>query len=277
VTSVSAYAGTRSPAAAEARPVVISDAAPELLAPPEPPCEPPRELDVLFIGNSYTIMHDLPSLVEALGEQAGVELHAEMLAMGGQDFEFHAGRQKTARVLREGDWDVVVLQSHSLDPLRNHDGFLEAGQMLVDMVRASGAVPLLFQTWPRKAGHNLYNYYDATGGNPEAMMRRVGAAYDELAQLTGAEVVEVGRAWRRVRKNAPEHDPYASDAAHPGKLGAYLTANVFFAALTDVSPVGNVEPLLGIDTEQAEALQQHAAAVVQPQCVEPISGPTDSR
>ncbi|NVB43017.1 hypothetical protein G6O69_34665 [Pseudenhygromyxa sp. WMMC2535] len=230
-------------------------------------CAPPEEpIDVLFIGNSYTNMHDLPALVEALGEQAGVPLHAEKLAVGGKNFEYHLARSKTAAVLEEGDWDVVVLQSHSLDPLRNPDGFFEAGEELVEMVEASGAEPLLFETWARKRGHNLYNYFKPTGGSPEEMQARVSESYSTLAERTGAKVIEVGRAWRALRTQAPQLDPYASDSAHPGKLGAYLTANVFFAALTDVSPVGKVEPLLDIDPKDAALIQRQAAAVIQPRC-----------
>lgn len=241
-------------------------ALPEVAAPVVEVCDPPEDLDVLFIGNSYTIMHDLPGLVAQLGSQAGIEVHAEMLATGGQDFEYHLARSKTVAVLGQRDWDVVVLQSHSLDPLRNPEGFHEAGKGLVELVRESGASPVLFETWARKSGHNLYNYFEPTGGSPDAMFSAVRDEYFSLADETGVEVVEVGKAWREMRKHAPELDPYASDAAHPGRLGAYLTANVFFAALTDVSPVGNVEPLMGIDPAAAALIQAQAAEVVDPPC-----------
>ena len=233
---------------------------------PEPSCSPPESLDVLFIGNSYTIMHDLPSLVEALGSQAGIEVHAEMLARGGKDFEFHLARKTTARVLQEGDWDVVVLQSHSLHPLEDPEGFVATGEELAQLVRAAGAEPVFFETWARAEGHNLYNYHDGTGGSPEVMQARVHERYHELAERVDAQVVDVGAAWKATRRDAPELNLYAKDNAHPGELGAYLTANVLFAALTDVNPVGCVEPLMDIDDDIARLLQEKAAEVVEPRC-----------
>ncbi len=236
-------------------------------SPPADDCGPPEPITVLFIGNSYTIMHDLPGLVEELGRQAGIPVHTEMLAQGGKNFEYHVAREQTAVTLEEGDWDIVVLQSHSLDAITNYEGFLRAGQALAQMVKRAGAQPILFETWPRKAGHSLYAY-EAFGDNPDEMQEVVHERYHELADLTGAAVVDVGEAWRNVRKTEPELDPYASDYAHPAKIGAYLTANLFFAAITDVSPVGNVEPLLGIEEDAAAVLQAQAAAVVHPSCRE---------
>jgi hypothetical protein len=229
-------------------------------------CEHPDELDVLFIGNSYTNMHDLPALLSELGTDAGIRIHAEKLATGGQNFDYHLDRKQTKAAIEDGDWDVVVLQSHSLDPLRNPEGFMRSGKRLAELVKAAGATPVLFQTWPRKAGHNLYNYFKPCGGAPDVMFERVAKAYEALSEATGAEVVEVGRAWVELGSCAPDLDPYANDAAHPGRIGAYLTANVFFAALTHVSPVGNVGPELKLSSNVAERVQAVAESVVHPPC-----------
>jgi hypothetical protein len=236
-----------------------------LRPPPPDPCDDPDSLDVLFIGNSYMLMHDVPDLVAALGEQAGIELHTELLAMGGKDFDYHLSSSRTADALAEGDWDVVVLQSHSLDPIRDPEGFLEAGEALAAMVRQAGAEPILFETWPRKAGSDYY-MFGRGGGNPDAMHRLVHAGYHELAERTGADVIDVAAAWRALHRVAPDLDPYTRDANHPGRLGSYLTANVVFAALTDTTPVDNVAPLLGIGEDDARVLQETAAAVIGPSC-----------
>jgi hypothetical protein len=231
----------------------------------QPSCDPPEHLDVLFIGNSYMRMHEIPALVEELGEQAGIELDTEMLAVGGTDFEYHLAREQTVEALESRDWDVVILQSHSLDPIRNRDGFLEAGAELAQMVRKAGAEPVLFETWAREEGNELYRF-GRVGFNPDEMQSIVHDGYEQLAQRTGASVIDVGAAWRSALQDAPELDLYASDSNHPGRLGSYLSAAVVFAALTDVSPVGNLQPLLDVDPGDAAVCCKHAAAIVQPPC-----------
>jgi len=228
-------------------------------------CETPEPLAVLFIGNSYMIMNQLPDLVAALGEHAGVELRTELLAMGGKNFEYHLESRKTAKKLAEREWDYVILQSHSLDTLRNRKGFLAAGQALVERVRKAGAEPLLFETWARKADASIYRF-GKYGYTPGEMQAKVRDGYAELSRRTGAEVIEVGEAWMAASARAPEIDLYASDNNHPGKPGSYLAANVVFAALTDLNPVDNVMPLLDLDAAQSRVLQKQAAAIIQPEC-----------
>ena len=228
-------------------------------------CRSPKPLDVLFIGNSYMIMNQLPDLVAALGQHAGVELRTELLAMGGKNFEYHLARDKTAAKLAEREWDFVILQSHSLDTLRNRKGFLKAGAALVDMVREAGAEPLLFETWARKADARIYRF-GRYGYTPTEMQAKVHAGYAELSRRTGADVIDVGDAWMEMAERAPEIDLYASDNNHPGKPGSYLSANVVFAALTDLTPVDNVEPLLDLGETKSRTLQKQAAATIQPEC-----------
>ncbi len=229
-------------------------------------CVPSDKLDVLLLGNSYTNMGDLRGVLESLGTQAGMSLSVSKLATGGADFEKHLARSKTAQVIAEGSWDAVVLQSHSLDTIRNPDGFARAGRKLVTMVQATGARPVLFQTWPRMVGHNLYGYMKKAGGSPAAMLSIVKERYAALADATGAEVAPVGEAWLAALAADPKLRLHASDKNHPGRLGTYLTANVLFATLTDVTPVGNVSCPADIATPMATQLQAIAASVCAPSC-----------
>ena len=237
----------------------------DAIATPGRRCAPPEPVDVLFIGNSYLLMHRIEALVAALGDQAGVKLRTELLAMGGKNFEYHVARDETAEVLASREWDYVILQSHSLDTIRNREGFLVAGEGLVELVREAGAEPLLFETWARKADSSIYRFGRA-GYDPPQMHEMVHDGYAQLSRRTGAEVIDVGAAWLAFTEHVPDLDPYASDSNHPGKLGSYLSANVVFAALTDLTPVGNVETLLGLSDEAARLAQRQAADVVGPEC-----------
>lgn len=58
------------------------------------------------------------------------------------------------------------------------------------------------------------------------------------SDIAGAELVPVGLAWQRARELRPLIPIYDADQIHPSPLGTYLTACVFYGALTKKSPVG---------------------------------------
>ena len=253
-------------------PAVVAEPAPRVqtekraVAVSAPVCAPVEPLEVLFIGNSYVVQSDTPALLEAMAVDAGVEFHVERLAAAGEDFAYHLDRPKTAKTLAARDWDVVILQSHSLDPLSDPEGFAEAGAGLIEAVRGSGAAPMLFETWPRRAGHNLYNYMEEVGKTPAEMLERVALQYAELGEDTGTPVAPIGHAWMRLQDEHPEVMPYLNDGAHPAEAGAYLSAAVIFAELTERDPRGVLQPHGATDAKTASVLQDVVFSVVQPPC-----------
>ncbi|MBL4686451.1 MAG: hypothetical protein JKY37_17785 [Nannocystaceae bacterium] len=238
-------------------------------APQPDRCPELVDLEVLFIGNSYLNLHDLPLRLSQMGEDAGIKIGVDKVTMGGENFEYHLRRPKTAKLLQAREWDMVVLQSHSLDPLRNPEGFLSAGAELGVRVRKQGAEPLLFETWPRRAGHNVYNYFKPAGGNPEAMQLAVSGRYAELAEAEDMRVVPVGTAWTNVMQQYPEIDLFAKDGGHPSIAGAYLGACVVFSVLTQHSPVAGKDASRGVSEADAETLRAVAYKVVNPRCDPP--------
>lgn len=237
-----------------------------------PPCAPVEDLGVLFVGNSYMNLHALPERVANLGAAGGIAIDVAKVTMGGQSFEYHVARPKTAQTLAARPWDAVILQSHSLDPLRNREGFMRAGAQLGDSVREVGAEPLLFETWPRRAGHNLYNYFEPAGGTPKAMQAAVTARYASLAEAEHMRVVPVGRAWMQVLAGHPEIDLFANDGAHPSAAGAYLGACVVFSVLTRRPPPASRLAAVDVDVEAAAALRAMTVELVQPACGRQATG-----
>lgn len=251
-------------------PVSVSPKLAEAASPePEPlpaACEPLSKLDVLFVGNSYMLLGDTPGYFAEMGKAVGLPMHVDRAAVGGKNFDFHVERRKTHDAISSRSWDVVVLQSHSLDPLRNLEGFKRSGAALIEEVQAQGAQAYLFETWARREGHNLYNYFKPTGGSPAAMLAAVSAEYKELGQAMNAEVVPVGTAWAELLRTSPELKPHLKDGAHPSELGAYLSAAVVFAALTQRAAGGRIGALREVDAKTAVQLHAVAAKVVEPPC-----------
>src|SRR5437879_3318031 len=71
---------------------------------------------VLFIGNSYTFVNDLPGTFAGLAAAGGHRVQTGMLASGGATLEAHAADPATARALASTRWSGVVLQEQSEIP-----------------------------------------------------------------------------------------------------------------------------------------------------------------
>jgi hypothetical protein len=198
------------------------------------PCSKnPQLARVLFIGNSYTYVNDLPALVRNLASSGGNRpaIETDMVAVGGADLvRLYKETDAVARI-RKGCWDYVVLQEQSqLDgyvsaPQGNSpDAFYWGVRAFDKEIRARGAHTILYLTWPRK---DVVFHYDL-----------LVAAFSKMAKETGAKIAPVGPAWERAIQERPAMNLHAADGSHPNPYGSYLAACVFFAALTGRSPEG---------------------------------------
>src|SRR5439155_14187098 len=87
------------------------------------------ELQVLFIGNSFTYRNDLPKMVAELAKAGGQRpLHYEQETPGGCTLEKHWIDGKALAKIQSRQWDFVVLQDHSQAPLQGHDAMFDYGK-----------------------------------------------------------------------------------------------------------------------------------------------------
>jgi hypothetical protein len=218
---------------------------------------------VLYIGNSYTYVNDLPGTIAGLATSSGVPplLPPTSITPGGTAFSDHWASADVQSALATGTYDVVVLQGQSVEPLADPAGFQSYGEQLADAAIASGAEVLLYQTWARKEGSDVYGEV-WSGGAPAAMQDGLTAAYATLAATTGATVAPVGEAFRLSLAAHPEIELYSADGSHPSPEGTYLGACVFYHVLTG-APVPPAATLpAGIDASEAAALQEAAEAAL---------------
>ena len=106
---------------------------------------------MLFIGNSYTYVNDLPSLIVGLADAAdgGQKIQAEIV-IGGYTFEQHAGDKKALEKIRQQHWDIVVLQENSLQPILNRESMHKYAQVLDEEIKKQGAKTVFYLTWARQ-------------------------------------------------------------------------------------------------------------------------------
>jgi hypothetical protein len=196
-------------------------------------------LRVLFVGNSFTFRNDMPELVQRLSGEKKSRIFAVSFTAGGWQLRNFAGNRELERLLHEVHWDVVVLQEQSQIPsfgpdyrAREFDPYV---QSLAQKIEAAGARPLLFETWGYRTGDRR----NLPGDTFVQMQARLAWGYADAARTFGARIAPVGTAWLAALSSRPQLDLWADDDKHPSRLGSYLAACVFYATLTNRSPVGN--------------------------------------
>lgn len=213
-------------------------------------------LRILFIGNSYTYVNDLPGTLARLAQAGGHTIETDSLANGGATLADHLSDAETAARLDSRAWDFVVLQEQSQIPSiadsRDYSMF-PAARSLVGEIERRGEKPIFFMTWAHRDGAPDYGMPDY-----ETMQHAVDRAYYSIARELDVAVAPVGDTWLVVRRQDPDIALWQDDGSHPSTAGTYLAACVFYAAVFRQSPEG-----LGFDdglaADTALILQRAAA------------------
>ena len=197
---------------------------------------------VLFIGNSYTEVNNLPQLVQRVAESAGDAIEYQSNTPGGCTFQQHC-TNRSMDLIRQGGWDVVVLQEQSqLPSFPQSQVEVEVfpyAQRLVDSVYAHNpeGEPMFYMTWGRKYGDQQNAPYFPVLGSYEGMDSMLYERYLYMAREYDASVCPVGRVWRYLRANSPHIELYQSDESHPSMYGSYAAACAFYTMLFHRSPL----------------------------------------
>jgi hypothetical protein len=222
--------------------------------PPGGPCT-----RVLFIGNSYTYVNDLPTTFAKLARSGGHKVATGMAASGGWTLVKHVQSKDTLDKLNSQPWDFIVLQEQSEIPAfeftRTNDMY-PAARELVSRVREANATPVFYLTFGHRDGMPDQQLPDYA-----AMQAELDAGYGRIAQELGVLIAPAGDAWYAALQADPQLDLWQNDGSHPNPQGTYLTACVFYATIFNESPEG-LSYSAGLPKETAQAMQSIAARVV---------------
>ena len=185
-----------------------------------------RKPAVLFIGNSYSFQ--VPSFFRTHSNNRGQAVRVGQVSHGGWTLAKHADNEATLGKIRDGKWDVVVLQEQSRIPSLTEGGRARLMdpplRKLADEIRRHGAIPVLYQTWGYRDG-------DAkrTGDGFQSMTGRLREGYQNAAHKAGGlAVIPVGDAWEREFNAGHSGKLFQPDGSHPSRFGNQVTARVFF-------------------------------------------------
>lgn len=218
---------------------------------------------VLFIGNSYTYVGNMPQIVSLLAENENIVLHTKKSVAGGAYLKDHwEGNKglKTKDLITQNHFDFVVLQDQSQSAIEIPDTTLKYVKLFCDLIRRSKAEPLLYETWARE--------------RIPQQQETIRAIYLTGAKENQARLVPVGDAWELARRLRPTIPLFGPDGSHPANLGVYLTSCIFYSTLTgktseklvnDIYTTdkdGEMLYLLWVNEEDATFLQKIVAEIL---------------
>ena len=223
--------------------------------------------NVLFLGNSYTGVNNLPLLTYNLALSLGDTINYDSNTPGGYTYEGHSTNATSLAKIAQGNWDFVVLQEQSqkpsFPPSQVATEVYPYAQVLVDSINSANSCtePIFYMTWGRKNGDAGNCAFYPPLCTYDGMQGRLRESYIEMAVANDCSVSPVGAAWKYVRDNYPTLELYSADESHPSINGSYLAACVHYASMFRESPVGAsfISTLTAID---AAVLQEAAESVV---------------
>ncbi|MBP8753811.1 MAG: PKD domain-containing protein [Chitinophagales bacterium] len=197
---------------------------------------------VLFLGNSYTSVNNLPQMVSNVATSAGDTLIYDSNSPGGFTFQGHTTNITSLNKIMVGDWDFVVLQEQSQLPSFPIDQvesevfpYAHMLDSIINTYNACGET-MFYMTWGRKNG-------DA-GNCPvwppvctyAGMDSLLHLRYMMMAEDNHAVVSPVGAVWNYIRANFPLIELYSPDESHPSVAGSYAAACCFYTSIFRKNP-----------------------------------------
>ena len=224
-----------------------------------------EEIRVLFLGNSYTYVNDLPKIIEDIATNENKVFKHASVTPGGCTLFQHVESQTSLSKIRQGNWDFVILQEQSQLPVIDyyrHNTLKPSYKALYDsiMLYNPNAKVVGYMTWGRRYGgqqcvnfgEGLYCSADFVDFNH--MQDSLTAAYCENAYATTSYVAPVGEAWKAALATDPSLVLHSNDNSHPSYDGSYLAACVFYSVFWNKTPIGIYHDKQ-IDEAKAELLQ----------------------
>lgn len=180
---------------------------------------------ILFIGNSFTFWRGgldqhLKMLSEAMSPPLGYE--TKSVTRGGASLEVMWKKTSAVEEIKKGQYDIVILQDDI--PETTIDSFKTYSKKFVDLVRESGARPILFMAWD----YERLNWIS---------MEEIANAHLEVSRKLKVEIAPVGFSWALSKNRQPSLNMYVRDAEHPSVAGMYLSLLIIESTISGESPL----------------------------------------
>lgn len=220
-------------------------------------------IKVLFVGNSYTYVNDLPGILTRLAQTNGKTVLAASFTSGGARFMTHWQNEDLKQAIKNGNYDIMILQGQSQEvafpPAQFQTEVYPYAQKLDSLFKLynpEGRV-VFFMTWGYKYGDANNCPFYPPYCSYETMSMELCQNYFSMAYNFQSEVSPIGNAWLYVyNQNPSSFDLHSSDNSHPNIKGSYLAACVLYTTIFQTSIYSDY--YASLTTPEALFLQQTA-------------------
>ncbi len=199
---------------------------------------------ILWIGNSYTSVNNLPLLFHDLALSGGDSVIYDGSLAGGFTFNSQSTYAPTIQKIYSQQWDYVVLQGQSQEPsfppFQVQTETFPYAAKLDSLIHDNDSCTqtVFYMTWGKKYGDQ-----SNCAGYPvlctfDGVTDRLRDSYLQMANDNHALTAPAGMAWHASWHTDTLINLWQSDNSHPNMAGSYLTACVFYSTIFRKSPVG---------------------------------------
>ena len=182
--------------------------------------EPPKTVNILFVGNSLTYSGNIAAQLQLLAGMYGVDIDYTRCVWGGVGLDYLI--PSALEAMENNSYDYVVLQDFG-----GREGsieFYDDVKTLCDAAKENGATPVIFSP----AWMHIDGYPDKEAQDFST------SCYKEAAVNNDALFVPAGDAWVYAYMKLDDIKLYVKDDYHPNSAGSYYTACVFASILFDL-------------------------------------------
>lgn len=219
---------------------------------------------VLFLGNSYTYVNDLPNMISELAASVGDVLVYDSHLIGGYTLEDHFASTISLNKILSQNWDYIVLQEQSQRPaFIIPSGFMNGFNKLTTFIKSNKpcAQVISFMTWGYKNGDTQNCPANPGVCTYDGMQTQLTNRYISMSDLFESEITPVGVVWKHIKENYPAIDLYQADDSHPSVTGSYLAACCFYTSIFRKNP-GQISHNYGLDANTASLIRNAAKTLV---------------
>lgn len=203
---------------------------------------PSDTLKVLFIGNSYTYVNDMPGILSQMAFSTNDVIQTLSSTPGGYTLQLHSSNPTTLNAIAAGVWDYTVLQEQSQLPALQ-DSIVETdvypyAYLLDSLIRDANPCTetVFYRTWGRKNGdlQNCPTWPPVC--TYQGMDSLLHLRYRIMTDSFSAIMSPVGMVFRYIRLYNPSLELYDSDESHPSPAGSYAAACSFYTTFLRKDP-----------------------------------------
>lgn len=183
------------------------------------PASAPNAIKILFIGNSFVYVNNLPGILTSLGNSPGSphQIQTTYVTIGGANLDKLWYSSPARETIQGTKWDYVVLQEATVTLQNDPAAMAKSVRMFDAEIKKSGAKSILFLPWARKQ-------------HRQAQPAMNESTY-QIAKELGAQVAPIGPAWTIVQGLKADIGLYQADLLHATPTGSCLAACTIYLML----------------------------------------------